>query len=79
MDLRPTKKRIIYSLLISLPISLIFFVFYFEVNKKNYLGPLLSPEGFNLVYIAPIIAFLTSYFFVSWLILHKEKTPLMRI
>lgn len=75
MDLKPTKKKIAYSLMISFFISLGFFVSNATAGKSA--GSLrLSPEEFHLIYVIPIISFLLTYFFVCWLVSHKVKAAM---
>lgn len=77
MDLRPTRKKVVYAIIASIFISLLFFGFYAKINQKPLSGNLLSPEEFHLIYIAPIIAFLTSYFVVCWFVFRGADKSLI--
>jgi len=70
IDLRPTKKKVIYSLVISMSISMGFFIF-LTANKKSTFE-YMSPQQFRIVYLAPILIFLTTYFIVCWFITRKN-------
>ena len=72
MDIIPTKKKIAYSLLISLPVSVIFLTL-FGRNNMNNINPaeLMSPREFHMYYLAPILSFLITYFVLSWYIVRK--------
>ncbi len=78
MDLKPTSKKIGYALMLSVFTSLLFFGFYSEISEKSPIGGLLSPEGFHLVYIVPILSFLASYFIVCWLVFRGADKPLIK-
>lgn len=70
IDLRPTKKKIFYSLIISTLISIVFFVFQ-PIIKKSAIE-YMAPEEFHFYYLIPILSFLITYFFVCWFITHKS-------
>ena len=77
MDLKPTKKKIIHSLMISIFISLGFFISNATASKSAGSG-YLSPEEFHLIYVVPMLSFLFAYFFVSWLVSHNLKVNLAK-
>ncbi len=77
MDLKPTKQKMMYSLMTSLFISLGFFISNATANKSAGSG-YLSPEEFHLIYVVPILSFLFSYFFISWLVSHNLKVNLAK-
>jgi len=79
IDFKPTKKKIILSFILSLPLSFLFFlIFHLRINKGISNVGMLSPDEFHLVYVIPILSFLFSYFFVSWLICHNVKVTLVK-
>jgi len=73
MDLKPTKKRVVYSFMLSIFIAIFFFGFYAKINRIPSAADLLAPEDFHLIYVIPILSFLASYFTVCWFIIHNSE------
>jgi len=75
MDLRPTKKRITYSLLIVIFISIVFLI----IHRVRYGEPIfehLFPKEFNLIYLTPMLIFIATYFIIEWLVTWDSKEGL---
>lgn len=77
MDLRPTKKKVLYSFIISALVSMMFFTIRATTTKSA--SGYLSPEEFHIYYIVSILSFLAAYFTFCWLIVEKDKSSLLDI
>ena len=78
MHLKPTKKRVVYSLILSVFITILFFGFYAKIKNIPSTSDLFSPEEFHLIYVIPILSFLASYFTVCWFIVHDSEKRIIR-